>query len=49
MIGRALAMCAHPFAAWRKHSPRGRAFVFVAYVAASYAVVLGLLEVTALF
>jgi hypothetical protein len=43
MIGRTLAMCAHPYAAWRSHSARGRALVLCAYAAASYVVVLGAL------
>jgi hypothetical protein len=47
LIGRSLAMCVHPYAAWRSHSTRGRVFVFCAYLAASYAAVLGVLELTA--
>jgi len=43
LIGRSLAWCAHPYAAWRAHSTRGRLVVLFAYVAASYAVVLGTL------
>jgi hypothetical protein len=43
LIGRSLAMCAHPYAAWCSHSVKGRALVLVAYMAASYFVVLGAL------
>jgi len=43
LIGRSLAMCAHPYAAWRSQSAKGRALVLVAYMAASYFVVLGAL------
>ena len=42
VIGRALAMCAHPYAAWRR-SVRGRVVVVIGYIAASYAVVLATL------
>lgn len=44
LVGRSLAMCAHPYAAWRLHSSRGRAFVFFAYAAAGYALVLAVLQ-----
>ena len=46
LVGRSLAMCVHPYAAWRSHSRRGRLLVFVAYFGASYALVLGLLLVS---
>jgi hypothetical protein len=36
-------MCVHPYAAWRLHSKRGRALVVMAYAAAGYALVLGVL------
>jgi hypothetical protein len=36
LIGRSLAICAHPYAAWRAGSGPVRAWVFVAYFAASY-------------
>lgn len=39
-IGRSLAMCVHPVAAWRRGSLRGRVVVVGAYVAASYTAVL---------
>lgn len=42
LIGRALAMCAHPYAAWHR-STRGRVVVVFGYAAASYAVVLATL------
>jgi hypothetical protein len=43
LIGRSLALCVHPYAAWRSRSLPGRVFVFSAYVAAGYAVALGVL------
>ena len=43
LIGRSLAMCAHPYAAWRSQSTKARALVVVLYMAASYVVVLGVL------
>jgi hypothetical protein len=43
LIGRSLAMCVHPYAAWRSQSVKRRALVLVAYMAASYFVVLGAL------
>jgi hypothetical protein len=46
LVGRFLAMCVHPYAAWRSHSTLGRLLVFVAYLGASYALVLGLLLVS---
>jgi hypothetical protein len=36
-------MCAHPYAAWRSQSVKRRALVLVAYMTASYFVVLGAL------
>jgi hypothetical protein len=39
-------MCAHPYAAWRRHSTTGRVLVFLAYLGASYAVVLGALFIS---
>lgn len=38
-----MAMCVHPYAAWRLRSSRGRTLVVVAYAAAGYALVLGVL------
>jgi len=46
VIGRALAVCLHPYAAWRLRSTRGRLLLFGAYVGATYAVVLGGLLLT---
>jgi hypothetical protein len=43
LLGRSLAMCAHPYAAWRTHSTAGRLFILFTYAAATYAVMLGLL------
>lgn len=43
LIGRGLAFCAHPTAAWRVLSMRGRAFVVAAYAGAAYVAVLGAL------
>jgi hypothetical protein len=39
LIGRSLALCVHPHAAWR-HGPRARLVIFGAYFVASYAAVL---------
>jgi len=35
-LGRSLAFCAHPFAAWRLSSGRTRAGIVVGYVTAGY-------------
>ena len=43
LIGRSLAMCAHPYAAWQSHSIKKRMLVLFAYGAASYAIMLGTL------
>jgi hypothetical protein len=43
LIGRGLAFCVHPTAAWRVLSKRGRAFVVAAYAGAAYVAVLGVL------
>jgi hypothetical protein len=43
LTGRSLAMCAHPYAAWRTKSTSGRVFVLASYMAAAYAVTLGML------
>jgi hypothetical protein len=43
LVGRSLAMCAHPYAAWRSHSTKRRLLVLCAYSAASYVIVLGAL------
>jgi hypothetical protein len=46
LLGRALAMCLHPYAAWRTHSTAARLFILFAYAAASYAVMLGVLLIS---
>ena len=40
VIGRSLAACAHPIAAWRVLSPRKRVVVPIVYFAVAYASVL---------
>jgi hypothetical protein len=39
-LGRFLAYCAHPAAAWRRVSTRGRAAILAAYAGAGYVVTL---------
>lgn len=43
VIGRTLACCVHPAAAWRRLSASGRAVIIVAYFAISYLGVLAVL------
>jgi hypothetical protein len=43
VIGRGLAYCAHPAAAWRRLRPAGRALLVGAYAAGSYVTVLTVL------
>jgi hypothetical protein len=43
LVGRAAAMCAHPYAAWRFGSSAVRAWVLFAYFGAGYLAVLGAL------
>ena len=43
IAGRALAFCVHPYAAWRRLPPGGRALLVSAYFIGSYAVVLAVL------
>lgn len=43
LIGRALAWCVHPAAAWQRLPARGRVLLVAAYVGASYTTVLTLL------
>jgi hypothetical protein len=43
IIGRGLALCVHPLAAWRVLSTPGRTFVVAAYAVAGYVAVLGAL------
>jgi hypothetical protein len=45
LIGRLAAKCAHPYAAWRTSSTRGRLIVFLAYSAIGYLAVLTALTV----
>jgi len=40
MIGRSLAICTHPVAAWLSRSPRKRLVLVGGYVGAGYVVVL---------
>jgi len=40
VVGRAMAACAHPFAAWRVLSPSGRMIIVTAYFAAAYITIL---------
>jgi hypothetical protein len=41
IIGRSLAMCVHPYATWRSQPTQFRLLVLLAYLLASYALVLG--------
>ena len=43
LVGRFLAMCAHPYATWRSQPARSRVFVLLAYAVGSYGVVLAAL------
>ena len=43
VIGRSVALCVHPYAAWRSQSNAARLFVFSAYMTASYVLWLGLM------
>jgi hypothetical protein len=43
LVGRTVALCVHPYAAWRSHSTKRRAVLLFAYMAASYFIVLGAL------
>jgi hypothetical protein len=45
LLGRALATCVHPFAAWRLCSTFWRLWILTAYTAAGYVIVLGVLFV----
>jgi hypothetical protein len=47
LVGRSLAMCVHPYAAWRVRSLKGRVFVVVAYAAVGYALTLSVLQLAA--
>ena len=43
MTGRVLAVCVHPFMAWRVLSPSGRALVLTSYAVTTYITVLTML------
>jgi len=43
LVGRSLAMCLHPYAAWRAHSTTGRLLVLFTYLTASFLVMLATL------
>jgi hypothetical protein len=43
LLGRSLAFCVHPVAAWPRLDPKGRTFLVAAYGAAGYAAVLAAL------
>lgn len=43
LIGRSLAFCVHPYAAWRRLDARGRTLLVGAYFGASYTAVLAAL------
>ena len=47
LIGRSVALCVHPLAAWRSRSRIDRVLLLISYVALSYVVVFGLLQVLA--
>jgi hypothetical protein len=40
MLGRALAVCVHPFAAWRRFSTSWHVWILTAYAVAGYVIVL---------
>jgi hypothetical protein len=46
LIGRGLALCVHPMAAWRVLSTPGRTFVVSAYAVGAYVTVLAALMLT---
>jgi len=46
LLGRSLAFCVHPVAAWPRLDTMGRTFLVASYGAASYAVVLAALVLT---
>ena len=43
LLGRSVAFCVHPYAAWRRLPVRGRALLVGAYFGTAYTVVLVLL------
>jgi hypothetical protein len=42
-LGRTMALCAHPFAAWRLLSTSGRMLILAIYAATSFVIVLSIL------
>jgi len=48
LIGRSVALCVHPLAAWRSRSRIDRALLLISYFAISYAVVFSLLHALAI-
>lgn len=45
LIGRSLALCAHPYAAWRTRSVRTRCLLTLSYAAAGYVAMFAVLNV----
>ena len=45
LVGRSLAICAHPYAAWRSRSANRRLVLLFAYFMASYLLVFSLLRI----
>ena len=43
-LGRSVALCVHPFAAWRSPSRIDRALLLISYFAFSYVTIFGLLH-----
>jgi hypothetical protein len=46
VVGRALAFCIHPFAAWQRLPTSGRVLLLAAYASASYVIVLSALFIS---
>ena len=47
LIGRSVALCIHPLAAWRSRSRKDRALLLISYFAISYVIMFGLLHALA--
>jgi hypothetical protein len=45
LVGRSMAVCVHPYAAWRSRSANQRALLLLAYFTVSYLLVFGLLRI----
>jgi hypothetical protein len=45
LVGRSLAVCVHPYAAWRSRSANQRTLLLLAYFTVSYLLVFGLLRI----